>query len=92
LAELDNFFREACLNARPEQIDRVDPKAAVIYPIILPDRLEVILSLPNQPLRHYATAIPQSELKSVLGKMRRALRRTAFDKERCRSPNKFTIG
>jgi len=82
LAELDNFFREACLNARPEQIDRVDPKAAVIYPIILPDRLEVILSLPNQPLRHYATSIPQSELKSVLGKMRRALRRTAFDKER----------
>ena len=82
LAELDNFFREACLNARPEQIDRVDPKAAVIYPIILPDRLEVILSLPNQPLRHYATSIPQSELKSVLGKMRRALRRSAFDKER----------
>jgi CHAT domain-containing protein len=59
LAELDNFFREACLNARPEQIDRVDPKAAVIYPIILPDRLEVILSLPNQPLRHYATSIPK---------------------------------
>ncbi len=82
LAELDNFFREACLNARPEQIDRVDREAAVIYPIILPDRLEVILSLPNQPLRHYATSIPQSELKSVLGKMRRALRRTAFDKER----------
>jgi tetratricopeptide (TPR) repeat protein len=82
LAELDNFFREACLNARPEQIDGVDPKAAVIYPIILPDRLEVILSLPNQPLRHYATSIPQSELKSVLGKMRQSLRRTSTDQER----------
>jgi CHAT domain-containing protein/Flp pilus assembly protein TadD len=82
LAELDNFFREACLNARPEQIDRVDPKAAVIYPIILPDRLEVILSLPNQPLRHYATSIPQSELESLLDRMRQSLRRTSTDQER----------
>src|SRR5919199_2091331 len=82
LAELDNFFREACLTARPEQIDRVDPKAAVIYPIILPDRLEVILSLPNKPLRHYATSIPQRELEDTLGKMRRSLRRTALDQER----------
>ena len=82
LAELDNFFREACLTARSEQIDRVDPKAAVIYPIILPDRLEVILSLPNQPLRHYATSIAQSDLESLLNKMRRSLRRTSLDQER----------
>ncbi|HEY9670302.1 MAG TPA: CHAT domain-containing protein [Waterburya sp.] len=84
LAELDNFFREACLTARPEAVDRVDPNAAVIYPIILPDRLEVILSLPNQnqPLRHYATAIPQSKLEDILDKARRSLRRTALDEER----------
>ena len=82
LAELDNFFREACLTARPQQIDRVDPKAAVIYPIILPDRLEVILSLPNGSLRHYATSIAQSDLESLLNKMRRSLRRTSLDQER----------
>jgi CHAT domain-containing protein/tetratricopeptide (TPR) repeat protein len=82
LAELDNFFREACLTAQSEEIDRVDPNAAVIYPIILPNRIEVILSLPNQPLRHYATAIPQSELNEILNKTRRSLRRTALDKER----------
>jgi CHAT domain-containing protein len=39
LAELDNFFREACLKAKPQRIDQVDPKAAVIYPIVLPDRV-----------------------------------------------------
>jgi CHAT domain-containing protein len=82
LAELDNFFREACLTARPEQIDRVDSKAAVIYPIILPDRLEVILSLPNHTLSHYATTIRQSELEDILDKTRRSLRRTALDEER----------
>jgi CHAT domain-containing protein len=72
-AELVNFFRSECLDARPVQIDQVDQKAAVIYPIILPDRLEVILSLPQQPLRHYATSIPQSELESILTQLSKTL-------------------
>lgn len=55
LAELNNFFREACLDAKPKQIDQVDANAAVVYSIILPDRLAVILSLPNQPLRYHST-------------------------------------
>jgi CHAT domain-containing protein len=58
LAELNNFFREACLDAKPQQIDQVDPNAAVIYSIILPDRLAVILSLPNQSLRYHFTEFP----------------------------------
>ncbi|MEP0857941.1 CHAT domain-containing protein [Trichocoleus sp. DQ-U1] len=60
LAELNNFFREACLDAKPQQIDRVDTNAAVIYSIILPDRLAVILSLPNQPLRYHFTELAQN--------------------------------
>ena len=47
LAELENFFRAACLDVQPKQIDEVDQAAAVIYPIILPDKLAVILSLPG---------------------------------------------
>lgn len=57
LAELNNFFREACLDTKPQQIDQVDPNTAVIYSIILPDRLAVILSLPNQPLRYHFTKL-----------------------------------
>lgn len=82
LAELDNFFREACLTGRPAQIDQIDPSAAVIYPIILPDRLEVVVSVPNQPLRHYAQPIAQNDLETVLAKMRRSLRRTSSKQER----------
>ncbi len=66
LAELDNFFRADCLNAIPVQIDQVDQKAAVIYPIILPDRLEVILSLPQQPLRHYATSLSPNQVERTV--------------------------
>ena len=47
LAELDNFFREACIDAKPKEIDEVDPKAAVIYSIVIEDRLEVIAALPD---------------------------------------------
>lgn len=47
VAELNNFFREACLDNQEVDIESVDDKAAVIYPIILPDRLEVITSLPS---------------------------------------------
>lgn len=73
LAELDNFFREACLDVQPAQIDTINPEAAVLYPIILSDRLEVILSLPDQPLRHYPTFTSQSQIESISEKLRQTL-------------------
>ncbi len=66
LAELENFFQEACLKAQPRQIDEVDTTAAVIYPIILRDRLAVILSLPDRSLRYYSTFLPQAEIESTI--------------------------
>ncbi|MEA5621281.1 CHAT domain-containing protein [Cronbergia sp. UHCC 0137] len=70
LAELENFFRQACLDSNPVQIDQIDPHAAVFYPIILSDRLEVIVSLPNQSLRHYTTNISQIEIERTLRSLR----------------------
>lgn len=52
LAELNNFFQQACLEARPQPIDQIDPNAAVLYSIILSDRLAVITSIPGQPLQY----------------------------------------
>lgn len=51
LAELDNFFRSACLDSQPVQLEKIDSTqpTAVVYPIVLSDRLAVIISLPNQP-------------------------------------------
>jgi CHAT domain-containing protein len=78
LAELDNFFREACINASSVKIDQIDPHAAVVYPIILPNQFAVIVSLPNQPLRYYKTELPQLEVERLLTQMRQSLRPTAF--------------
>ncbi|OCR00207.1 hypothetical protein BCD67_21275 [Oscillatoriales cyanobacterium USR001] len=82
LAELDNFFRDACADAKPKSIEEIDPTAAVIYPIILSDRLEVILSVPGKPLRHYSTQKPQVDLENTLRKMRNSLRQTSSLSER----------
>jgi CHAT domain-containing protein/predicted negative regulator of RcsB-dependent stress response len=65
LAQLDNFFRDACLDTQPVQIDRLDPNAAIVYTIILPDRLETITAIPGQPLRHYTTNLPQKEIEQT---------------------------
>ena len=73
LAELDNFFQDACLDTNPVALEEIDTQAAVIYPIILPDRLEVILSIPNQPLTHYATQLTQAEVESTLTQLYSAL-------------------
>lgn len=79
LAELENFFREACLKAVPEQIDEVvdktDGTAAVIYPIILADHLDIILKLPNQTeLSHYTINKKSRDIESILEKLQKYLR------------------
>lgn len=84
LAELDNFFRSACLDVKPEQIDRVDPTAAVIYPIILADRIEVILAVPGQPLRHYKTDLPREEIESILERLLQSINPAFSNRQRLR--------
>ncbi len=73
LAELNNFFREACLDGTPTSIENIDPKAAVIYPIILRDRLELIVSLPGKPLHHYSKKITQAELEAEIEELRQTV-------------------
>ncbi|MBR8836138.1 MAG: CHAT domain-containing protein [Stigonema ocellatum SAG 48.90 = DSM 106950] len=81
VAELDNFFREACLD-KAQQIDMVDPTATVIYPIILPDRLAVILSKVGQPLRYYVTHKSQSEIEQTLDNLLVAFNPVSDSKDR----------
>jgi CHAT domain-containing protein len=72
IAEMDNFFRDPCSTTASElvQIDDVDKQAAVIYPIILSDRIEVIFALPGQDLRHYQTRIAQQEVEDIIERLR----------------------
>ncbi|QLE57083.1 CHAT domain-containing protein [Nostoc sp. TCL26-01] len=77
LAELDNFFREACLQGQTVQLDKVvdqdNPTAAIFYPIILPQQIQVIVKIPNKPLQHYSTDISETEVNKVLSGLRKNL-------------------
>ncbi|MGK7914290.1 MAG: CHAT domain-containing protein [Prochloraceae cyanobacterium] len=73
IAELDNFFSDPCSPVADKKvlIDEVDQQAAVIYPIILEDRLEVIVTLPGQPLQLYTTNITPKEVNNKITELRR---------------------
>ncbi|GAB1542512.1 hypothetical protein NUACC21_51860 [Scytonema sp. NUACC21] len=83
LVELDNFFREACINGNIAQVDRVDQRAAVIYPILLEDELAIIASLPpsenqkqtkaSREFRYYKTSITSTEVERFVSNLREEL-------------------
>ena len=73
IAQLNNFFREACIDANPQAIDAIDPSAAVVYPIVLQDELAILLSLPNQEPSLYETDISQVELEAKIEDIRNNL-------------------
>ncbi|MBT9313649.1 CHAT domain-containing protein [Leptothoe kymatousa] len=81
LAELQNYFREACLTYQTRPIEKIDPQATIIYPILLDQRLEVIASLPGQPLYHYSQDFPETEqqqfFESIFFKLHPSQRATA---------------
>lgn len=74
LAELDNFFREACLQGQKvildQIVDKENPNSAILYTIILPEQLQVIVKIPQQPLRHYTVNKSQVEVERTLAELR----------------------
>jgi CHAT domain-containing protein/tetratricopeptide (TPR) repeat protein len=77
LVELDNFFQEACLLGKSVPLDQVvdqnNPHTAIIYPIILPEHIQVIAKIPYQDLQDYSTKIPQAEVEKTLIQLRKHL-------------------
>ncbi|WP_083389622.1 CHAT domain-containing protein [Trichormus sp. NMC-1] len=71
VAQLQNFLQQACQDNKlqlDKVIDSKDQTAAVIYSIILDDRLEVILKQPNnQDLYHYPPIeLSKTEIEDTL--------------------------
>lgn len=73
LAELDNYFQDACLEYQPREINDIDAEAAAIYTIILEDRLEIILATSDRQFQRYKTFISQNELAGTIQKLRESL-------------------
>ncbi|WP_236618877.1 CHAT domain-containing protein [Acaryochloris sp. CCMEE 5410] len=73
LNEIRDYFQDACVQAEPREVDQVDPKAAVIYPIVLEDRVDVIISIGDHPLRHYSTPIEPGQVDDTVKQLLRSL-------------------
>ncbi|MEG3849901.1 CHAT domain-containing protein [Microcoleus sp. herbarium19] len=73
LAEIENFLR--CNVSVLLPIDRIANKqAALIYPIILENRIAIILQLAGQPLAYYETPVSRKTLETAMQNLQSNLR------------------
>lgn len=84
IAELENFFRSACLDTAVQRIDQIDDQAAILYPILLSDRIEVVLALPNLPLQHHTVYLNETEVETQIDQYLQSLNPIFSNEQRLR--------
>jgi CHAT domain-containing protein len=78
VAELENFLRQGCLDTYTVQLDKIDRSAVVIYPIILPDRVATIASIPGQPLRYFSQKIASTTVEEIVTDIQTKIQDSSF--------------
>lgn len=75
LEEINNYLRAACIQAQVE-IDKVPvpQSTAVVYPIVLPDRIAIIVSATGQEPKLYTQPIPQDQVEATVKALQSGLR------------------
>jgi CHAT domain-containing protein len=74
-AELQDYFQDDCvtaLRARTTGIDQLAPRTAALYPIILKDRLELLLTLPDG-MKRFTTRVDADTLTKEIRAFRALL-------------------
>jgi len=74
-AELRNYFRDDCsaeIEANTATLDRVAGDAAVVYPVVFPNRLELLVRLPSG-LRRFRVPVGELELTQTATRFRRSV-------------------
>jgi len=78
-AELRDYFRDDCVDTALSKITKLDvvaQTAVVIYPILLPDRTELLVSLPNGLKRHLVAVGAETLTQEVRNFRRRLEKKT----------------
>jgi CHAT domain-containing protein len=89
MAELENYFRQSCLQAKPEQIDHIDPKAATIYPIVTANQLAVLTSIPGQPIQLHTQPITADNIDHKIQELMGDFNPAASNKRRKATSQEF---
>jgi CHAT domain-containing protein len=74
VAELRDYFRDPCLDAQRKATPDTIPHTIVVYPVLLPDRTELIVSRAGR-LESYPLPIDRDTLTAEVRQFRRALMR-----------------
>jgi len=75
VAELRDYFRDDCVDlalAKVTKLDTISQSAVVIYPIVLPDRIELLVSL-RTGLKRVTVAVSEVQLTQEVRQFRRKL-------------------
>jgi len=73
--ELQDYFQDDCiiaLKARQSALDKEIPETAVIYPVLLPDRLELIVTIAGT-MKSFQVKVNKKDLTSQVRKLRKKL-------------------
>jgi CHAT domain-containing protein len=73
--ELQDYFRDTCVTsflAKRRSIETIAPGTAVIYPIALPDRLELLVSIGDDQ-HQFTVPIPETGLRDEVQRFRELL-------------------
>jgi CHAT domain-containing protein len=71
-AELRDYFADPCLDAQRRAAPEEIAGAVVVYPVVLPDRLELIVSVAGR-LEHYAVAVDRERFVAEIRAFRQKL-------------------
>jgi CHAT domain-containing protein len=74
-SELQDYFRDSCVTsfqARQQSIETVAPGSAVLYPISLPDRLELLVSFGKEQ-RQFTIPVAEPALRAEVQRFRELL-------------------
>ncbi|MYM62680.1 CHAT domain-containing protein [Pseudomaricurvus sp. HS19] len=74
-AELRDYFQNECiaeLATRRQELDQVADDVAIVYPVILADRIELLVSIGGE-IQHYPVAATAAELEETARHLRRRL-------------------
>lgn len=79
-SELEDFLGGRCSvhSSKSALLEAVEPTTAIIYPILLPDRLELLVSSGNE-IRQYTQAVSAATLQSLAQHLARSLRKGKDD-------------
>ncbi|NEQ54650.1 MAG: CHAT domain-containing protein, partial [Leptolyngbya sp. SIO3F4] len=69
------------LNALRDNLEKLDQNAVVLYPLVLPDRLELVVVSANAAPVRRTSVVDKTELNRVIGQLRYALESSTRDAE-----------